>query len=186
MRDSAESFPNGPAIHVVLYDPEDFEPHRPQRLGRRRLRRVVRVSVSDIVRGQGWREILVHELVHAFVQALAGSTVPGWLNEGLAQMQEGRAGEPARARERLNGAALFPLERLGGSLASWEDAAAIGRAYAESLLFVEYLRATYGDEALRRMLLSIPDGRKPEDSFQAFTQVALEVAFEDWSEALSR
>jgi tetratricopeptide (TPR) repeat protein len=182
-----DPYPDGPAIRVVLYDPEDFE--RLTGLGDWAagvFDGVVRVSVSDLVRGHGWREVLVHELVHAFVQALSGPSVPGWLNEGLAQMHEGRAGEPARARERLRGGELFPLERLAGSLAAWQDAAAIARAYAESLLFVEYLRATYGDEALRRMLLSLRDGRKPEESFQAFTQVALEVAFQDWSASLVR
>src|SRR5262245_470618 len=182
-----DPFPEGPPIRVVLYDPEDFE--RLTGLGDWAagiFDGVVRVSVSDIVRGHGWREVLIHELVHAFVQALSGPSVPGWLNEGLAQMHERRTGESARARERLRGTELFPLERLAGSLASWEDAAAIARAYAESLLFVEYLRATYGDEALRRMLLSIPDGRKPEESFQAFTRVALEAAFQDWSASLDR
>jgi len=182
-----DPFPDGPAIRVVLYDPEDFE--RLTGLGDWAagvFDGVVRISVSDLVRGHGWREVLVHELVHAFVQALSGPSVPGWLNEGLAQMHEGRAGEQARARERLRGTDLFPLERLAGSLASWEDAAAIARAYAESLLFVDYLRGTYGDEALRRMLLSIKSGRTLEQSFEEWTQVALEVAFQDWSASLAR
>ena len=182
-----DPFPGGPAIRVVLYDPEDFD--RLTGLGDWAagvFDGVVRISVSDLTRGLGWREVLVHELVHAFVQALSGSTVPGWLNEGLAQMHEGRAGDRARARERLRGAELFPLERLGGSLAGWDDSAAIGRAYAQSLLFVEYLRATYGDEALRRMLLAIGRGRAPEESFEEWTKVALEVAFQDWRASLTR
>jgi tetratricopeptide (TPR) repeat protein len=182
-----DPFPREPAIRVVLYDPQDFD--RLTGLGDWAagvFDGVVRISVSDLTRGQGWREVLVHELVHAFVQALCGSRVPGWLNEGLAQMLEGRAGEPARARERLVGEELFPLEALAGSLVGWEDNAAIARAYAQSLLFVDYLRRTYGEEALRRMLLGIPQGSAPEKSFEDWTQVALDVAFQDWGADLSR
>lgn len=182
-----DPFPNGPAIRVVLYDPEDFE--RLTGLGDWAagvFDGVVRVSVRDLTSGQGWRAVLVHELVHAFVQARCGAAVPGWLNEGLAQLLEGRTGELARVRERLQGAELFPLEQLTGSLASWEDSAAIGRAYAQSLLFVAYLRQTYGDEALRRMLSGIALGRAPSRSFEEFTQVALEVAFQDWRAGLTR
>lgn len=182
-----DPLPDGPAIRVVLYDPEDFD--RLTGLGDWAagvFDGVVRISVADLTLGQAWREVLVHELVHAFVQALAGSGTPGWLNEGLAQLHEGRAGELARARERLGGAELFPLERLRGSLAGWEDSAAIARAYAQSLLFVAYLRETYGDEALRRMLLALPQGSAPERSFEEWTQVALEVAFQDWRASLAR
>ncbi len=178
---------NGPATRVVLYDPEDFD--RLTGLGDWAagvFDGVVRISVSDLTRGQGWREVLVHELVHAFVQARCGAGVPGWLNEGLAQLLEGRTSELARARERLQGAELFPLERLAGSLTGWEDNAAIARAYAQSLLFVDYVRQTYGDEALRRMLAGIPLGFAPEKSFQEWTQVGLEVAFQDWRGGLSR
>jgi hypothetical protein len=182
-----DPLPNGPAIRVVLYDPADFD--RLTGLGDWAagvFDGVVRVSVSNLTRGQGWREVLVHELVHAFVQARCGAAVPGWLNEGLAQLLENRPSELSRARERLQGAELFPLDRLTGSLASWEDSAAIGRAYAQSLLFVEYLRETYGDEALRRMLAGISAGHSPEQSFLEWTHVVLEVAFQDWRAGLSR
>jgi len=182
-----DPLPNGPPIRVVLYDPEDFD--RLTGLGDWAagiFDGVVRISVSNLTRGQGWREVLVHELVHAFVQARCGNAVPGWLNEGLAQLLEGRPSELAHARERLQGVELFPLERLAGSLAGWEDSTAIGRAYAQSLLFVEYLRATYGEDALRRMLAGIPAGHAPEQSFQEWTHVALEVAFQDWRADLAR
>jgi len=182
-----DPLPDGPAIRVVIYGPEDFD--HLTGLGDWAagvFDGVVRISVTDLTRGQGWREVLVHELVHAFVQARCGSAVPGWLNEGLAQLLEGRPSEIVRARERLQGAELYPLASLAGSLAGWEDSAAIGRAYAQSLLFVAYLRETYGDEALRRMLAGIREGRSPAQGFQDWTHVALDVAFQDWRDALGR
>jgi tetratricopeptide (TPR) repeat protein len=145
---------------------------------------VVRVSVDDLLAGDAWRSVLVHELVHAFVQATAGAGVPGWLNEGLAQLLENRPGVVERLRAGLDAASVFPLERLKGTLASWDDTAAIGRAYAESLVFVAHLRANFGDEALRRMLAGVADGRTVDEAFQAWTSVSLAVAFEDWRATL--
>lgn len=171
----------GPLTRVVLYEPEDFD--RLTGLGDWAagvFDGVVRVSVRDLAGSQDWRAVLRHELAHAFVQGLAGRNVPGWLNEGLAQSLEGRPEEGARLLELLRGQELFSLDQLAGSLTSWTDSAAIGRAYAQSLLFVEYLRASYGDEALRRMLAGIPAGETPALAFEAFASVPLAVAFQDW------
>lgn len=177
----------GAAIRVVLYGPEDFD--RLTGLGDWAagvFDGVVRVSVHDLAGGQDWRAVLRHELVHAFVQGLARHDVPGWLNEGLAQILENRPGEVARAQRLLSKEELVPLERLVGSLAGWNDSAAIARAYAQSLLFVDYLRQTYGDEALRRLLLGLGLGRTPEDAFLEWTSVSLAVAFEDWRDSAWR
>src|SRR5262249_34912053 len=147
---------------------------------------VVRVSVRDLTAGQGWRAVLVHELVHAFVHALRGPSVPGWLNEGVAQMLEGRTGEAADMSARLRGVEPFTLEQLSGSLATWKDKNAIARAYAQSLVFVVYLRDTYGDQALARMLDGGPEHLSIEGAFQQWTQVSLALAFDDWRESLTR
>ena len=172
-------------VRVVLYDSKDFD--RLTGLGDWAggvFDGVVRVSVDDLLAGDQWRAVLVHELVHAFVNGIAGAKVPGWLNEGLAQLLENRPRLVADLRARLTASSVFPLERLGGSLASWEDTAAIGRAYAESLVFVAHLRATFGDEALRRMLLGLAQGQSVDEAFQAWTAVSLPVAFEDWRATL--
>jgi hypothetical protein len=174
-------------IRVVLYDPEDFD--HLTGLGDWAsgvFDGVVRVSVRDLTAGQGWRSVLVHELVHAFVQALGGSSVPGWLNEGLAQMLEHRSGEVARLRETLRGVELFSLDALAGSLAGWQDRSSIARAYAQSLVFVDYLRRTYGEEGLRRMLAGLALGEAAAPAFERFTAVPLETAFEDWRGELER
>lgn len=183
----ADPLAAAPVTRVVLYEPEDFD--RLTGLGDWAagvFDGVVRISVRDLAGSQDWRSVLRHELAHAFVQGLAGRNVPGWLNEGLAQSLEGRPDESARLRELLRGQELFALEELTGSLTSWTDSAAIGRAYAESLLFVDYLRANYGDEALRRMLAAIPTDQTPALAFQAFTSVPLAVVFEDWRASLER
>jgi tetratricopeptide (TPR) repeat protein len=177
---------DAPPIRVVLYDPADFD--RLTGLGdwaAGLFDGVVRVSVHDLGAGP-WRAVLVHELAHAFVHALRGNEVPGWLNEGLAQLLEGRASDVALLRARLAGAEPFSLERLAGSLAGWQERDAIARAYAQSLVFVVYLRDTYGEEALRRMLDGGPESLSVAAAFERFTGVALELAFQDWCATLAR
>src|SRR6187402_2568619 len=107
----------------------------------------VRVPVEDLAREERRLEsILRHELVHAFVLELGGASVPGWLNEGLAQwLEPERARDLEQARAALAGSDPIPLEELQGSLARWQDEARIARAYAQSLAFVDYLARQYGE-----------------------------------------
>jgi len=172
-------------IRVVLYDSNEFD--RVTGLGDWAgglFDGTVRVSVDDLRRGN-WRPTLKHELVHAFLHELGGRSVPGWLNEGLAQMLEGRPGDLERARSRLrNAGSLFPLDSLQGSLASWQDTDAIARAYAQSLAFAHYLRRHYGDDALRRMILASGQGAGVGAAFEEWTAVPLGFAFDAFAEGL--
>lgn len=180
-----DPFPPGTRLRVILYEPDDFD--RLTGLGDWAagvFDGVVRVSIQDLGHGR-WRSILVHELVHAFVHALAPGA-PGWLNEGLAQYLENRPADVERARQGLRGATLFPLDTLTGTLAAWDDASEIGRAYAQSLVFVADLARRFGDEALRRTVLGIGEGHTAAEAFQAWTAVPLATAFEDWSADLGR
>lgn len=174
-------------VRVVFYDPEDFD--RLTGLGDWAggvFDGVVRLSVRDLAAGAAWRATLVHELVHAFLDALCGARVPGWLNEGLAQRLEQRRAPAPSQLAALIEHGVFPLERLTGSLASWDDPREIGLAYVQSLAFVDYLAVTYGDEALRRMLDGLARGEELGAGFAAFTKVELELAFEDWRGGLGR
>lgn len=172
-------------VRVVFYDPEDFD--RLTGLGDWAggvFDGVVRVSLRDLAAGDAWRRTLVHELVHAFLDGLCGSRVPGWLNEGLAQRLEGKGAPAGHLVASLIEHGVFPLERLTGSLAAWDDAREIGLAYVQSLAFVDYLATTYGDESLRRALFALERGETLEVGFEAFTRVPLATAFEDWRAGL--
>jgi tetratricopeptide (TPR) repeat protein len=180
-----DPFRDGPPIRVVLYDRQDFGTLTglDEWVGGV-YDGVVRVSVEDLVPEKRWRGVLVHELVHVFVQALGGSSVPGWLNEGLAQLFEAREGALQDALERLRGAELYPLASLGGSLIAWQEEDAIARAYAQSLGFVVFLRTNHGDEALRRMVRACGTGGDAARGFQEWSQVPLETVFSDWAASL--
>ncbi len=169
-----------PKIRVVLYSPAEFD--RLTGIGDWAggvFDGVVRVSLQELaLEDPRWKDVLAHELVHAFIHALAGDAVPGWLNEGLAQFLEDGRPKIEEARERFGEGPLFPLERLEGSLAGWEDPLEISRAYAQSLLIVERVARDWGDEALRRMVLSCGDGILPERSFEAWASVPFALVLE--------
>ena len=151
----------------------------------------VRVPVEDLrAEQEGLKRVLRHELVHAFVQEVGGNQVPGWLNEGLAQWLEApfdgeRPRDVQRALRRLKGADLFDLERLNGSLASWDSVEEIEVAYAESLAFVAYLRKMYGERVLIRMVAGCRAGETPAQSFaQEMGGLELDVVLQDFAQTL--
>ncbi len=146
----------------------------------------IRVPLEDLGRErEQLRRVLRHELVHAFVHESGGRDVPGWLNEGLAQLLE--SNDPATlgrnlqaARAKLRGFELATLETLKGSLGAVGDEAAIGRAYAQSLLLVDFIAREHGDRVPYAMVAgnSLPGGI--EAAFERRAGIPLALAFEDF------
>ena len=175
-------FSGRPKLRVVLYRPENFD--RLTGMGDWAggvFDGTIRVPVQDLsAEGERLSEVLRHELSHAFTLEAGGASVPGWLNEGIAQYVEpGAAADVARARESLRGQALFPLERLGGSLASWEDTDAIRLAYRQSLSLVAWLVGRYGERVVFDMVAGCAEGRTPAETFEDRTLVPLATALAD-------
>lgn len=180
---------HGQKIRVVLYDRAEFD--QLTGLGDWAggvFDGTIRVAVNDLHSERArWGRVLRHELAHAFVREVGGRDVPGWLNEGLAQMLETDVPRVSAARAQLVGATLFPLETLHDSLATWSDTEAIGRAYAQSLVFCEHIARQYGDEELRQMLLGCKDGRGAAAAFRARNPASpLEVVLRDLQDDLMR
>jgi hypothetical protein len=146
----------------------------------------VRVPVGDRESESGsFDRVLRHEVVHYFVRAAGGPEVPGWLNEGLAQMLESSDPEPrAAARRALEGRELYPLETLQGSLAGWSDAAEITLAYQQSLVLCETIERQYGAQVLFEMVAACSREGGPEQRFQELTRVPLVSVLEDLQSGL--
>ncbi len=172
-------------IRIVLYDHEEFD--RLTGLGDWAggvFDGVIRVAIDDLTSERWrWERVLRHELVHAFVRKVGGSDVPGWLNEGLAQLYEEDQPNLALARAELASHTLFPLEDLRESLATWTDRQAIARAYAQSLVFTAYLRDAVGEDELVAFLESFRD-KEPAELLGGltladhFSHLAVDLAFE--------
>jgi len=112
--------------------------------------------------------ILRHELTHSFVQQITHGRAPQWLNEGVAQMEEGLT--TASYGNRL--AVLFatghqiPLSQLEGNFASYSTAEA-SVAYAEGLAAVEYIRDTYGMGDVARIVQRVGEGQSIESAMRS-------------------
>jgi tetratricopeptide (TPR) repeat protein len=114
-----------------------------------------------------------HEMVHALLHRAAGN-LPGWVQEGLAQ----KAGEePAEdhlmavrryiAREVSEGYRV-DLSTMGISFINMENVSRT-RAYATSLLFMDYLSRVYGNSFIPRFVAELTSGVSPGDALMTLT-----------------
>jgi len=113
--------------------------------------------------------VLKHELSHSFINQLTRGRCPQWLNEGVAQIMEGKS------VSRFGGHALamiyaghqqIPLNALDGTWTRFDRMQA-QLAYAEGLAAVEYIRDTYGISDVQRVLQRIGDGASTESALRS-------------------
>ncbi len=112
--------------------------------------------------------VLRHELTHSFVAQITHNRAPVWLNEGVAQLEQGSttgAIGPRLAALYASGRQI-PLNQLEGGFQDYNSAEA-SVAYAESLAAVEYIRATYGLSDLARLLLRLGEGQSVESALRS-------------------
>jgi tetratricopeptide (TPR) repeat protein len=90
--------------------------------------------------------IIRHELTHALLHRISGNNVPTWLHEGIAQYKDGVDDSAVRdvLREAVINNTLIPISNLKKGFVNLKDVASVKVAYAESLVFVEYLINNYG------------------------------------------
>ena len=112
--------------------------------------------------------VLKHELTHSFVSQMSSNRCPTWLNEGIAQMEEGRsAASYGRQLAQLFGAGNeIPFNMLEGSFMSFSTPEATV-AYAESLAATEYIRDAYGMSEIARILERLSQGSSTEAALRA-------------------
>jgi len=113
--------------------------------------------------------VLKHELTHSFINQAAAGRCPQWLNEGIAQMEEGRTleGHGRRLAQVYKDGEQLPLSVLEGSFMKYSATEALV-AYDESLAAAIYIRDNYGTSDLRRLLERVGQGGTFE---QAMTDI---------------
>ena len=103
----------------------------------------------------GLLSTLRHEMTHWMVRE-AAPHCPLWLNEGLAQVSEGRQVNrlaAAALKERKNKGTLKAIADLPDNWSKVSDAKVVSIYYAESLSFTRFLKNRYGLRALRELLV---------------------------------
>jgi hypothetical protein len=128
--------------------------------------------------------VLKHEMTHSFVHFRAKGRAPTWLQEGLAQVEEGKSSVPSASA--LAGAyaarGTFALSSLEGGLTGFSAAQARG-GYAVSLAAVEMLRDTRGFGAVAHLLDRLGEGAGVEEAMRETLRVdysRLESELADW------
>jgi len=129
----------------------------------------IRVPISGVKSvTPGLASILRHELTHSFIQQISHGHAPQWLNEGVAQLEQGLTTAPFGPRL----AALYasgnqvPLNQIEGNYSSYNSAEA-SVVYAESLAAVEYIRSAYGMQDVARILQRIGEGQSTESALRS-------------------
>jgi tetratricopeptide (TPR) repeat protein len=112
--------------------------------------------------------VLRHELTHSFIRQIAHGRIPQWINEGIAELEEGlsTAAFGSRLSALYSSGHQIPLNLLEGNFDAFSaDEATV--AYAESLAAVEYIRNTYGMADLARILQRLGEGQSIESALRS-------------------
>ncbi len=116
------------------------------------------------------RMVIVHEYTHAVVSRLCPNA-PAWLQEGLAQFEEGKSVRDAKRtlRTALSRGGLVRLSKLpSASFASIKDPLVATRAYALSLVIVHELVER---RSIRHLATYLETLRRVKDVDRAFDEV---------------
>lgn len=107
-----------------------------------------------------------HEYVHAFLAEVTRHRCPAWMDEGLAQLIEGKPNSllgPSLRKWIKNNDAI-PLEDLRNGFTTL-DRSVVPVAYAQSLFVSRLLVKEHGYAALKNYLLELRKEANPEDAF---------------------
>jgi hypothetical protein len=128
----------------------------------------LRIPVSGIARMTSeLARVLKHELTHSFVSQISAGRCPTWLQEGIAQIEEGRSstsyGHPLE--QMFADGNEIPYNMLEGSFLGFSPREATV-AYAESLATTEYIRDSYGMSEIPRILEHLSQGSSTESALR--------------------
>lgn len=129
----------------------------------------LRIPISGITNVTSeFARVLKHELTHSFVSQMSAGRCPTWLNEGIAQIEEGRSSaSTGHSLAQLFAAGNeIPYNALEGSFMGFSTLEAIA-AYAESLATTEYIRDSYGMSEIPRILERLAQGSSTEVALRA-------------------
>ena len=112
-----------------------------------------------------WQATLWHELAHVITLQLSNQRVPRWLTEGISVYEEGKARQEwGREMEVPFAMALQRKEtlKLKDLNAGFTRPETIALAYYQASLLVDHIVTTYGQEAVRRLLMAYGEGLEGE------------------------
>ena len=131
--------------------------------------RLMITTPGALSNGYPWRDTLAHEYTHYVVARMTGNKVPIWLHEGLAKYLEVRwrkstGGERSPTTDTVLAEAMqrqyfVPFQKMHPSIAKLPSAFDATLAFAEVETTIGYLVDTHGQDALRKLLTGLRDGK---------------------------
>ncbi|MBI1901034.1 MAG: tetratricopeptide repeat protein [Planctomycetia bacterium] len=107
-----------------------------------------------------WARVLKHEFVHVLNLQQTNFNIPHWFTEGLATHNENYPRPESWNQilaQRMADKKLFTLEDVNLGFIRPQSGDDWSLAYCQSELYIEYMLATYGDDAVSKMLAALAD-----------------------------
>lgn len=175
-------------IEAVLYSRENFRDitRSPSWAGAIYDGRIKVPAGGVTEKTQALEAVLFHEYTHAIVHRLSAGRAPVWLNEGIAQYEEGRTSSSYSAElgEAASAGALR-LKALEGSFMGLSPQSAQG-AYLVSLSATEYIIREFGLFSVRKILENIGSGMSTSEAISAAIYLSYDDLEKSWVESLKR
>ncbi|HBG45771.1 MAG TPA: hypothetical protein DDW94_02155 [Deltaproteobacteria bacterium] len=119
--------------------------------------------------------VIFHEYTHAVVRSVARGRAPVWLNEGIAQYEEGKSSAGyERVLAQIAGSGKLSLRPLEGSFMGFKSEQA-QVAYLLSLSATEYIIREFGIFSVRNILENLGGGMGLDEAVSA----ALRISYSD-------
>ncbi len=147
----------------------------------------IKMPAGGLVERTGELErVIFHEYTHALVFRLSRGRAPAWLNEGLAQYEEGarRPGFEARARA-LVAEGDMTLKSMQGSFMNMAPERA-SKAYTLSLSVTSFIIDEFGFSSLKRILTGLGRGLDMDSALRASIFLSYNDLDETWRDGVGR
>jgi len=147
----------------------------------------INMPVGGVVNRTGELErVLFHDYTHALVFRLSRGRAPVWLNEGLAQYEEGvrRPGFAARARA-LVAEGGMPLRAMQGSFMNMAPEKA-SKAYGLSLSVTAFIIDEFGFPSIKRILTGLGRGLDMDSALRGSIFLSYDALEQSWRASSSR
>jgi lipopolysaccharide biosynthesis regulator YciM len=136
-----------------------------------------------------WQEIVWHEFTHVITLQMARNRIPRWLSEGISVYEENNGRTEWGRRQDLElvkavqEGRILPIKILNEGFSKATSAEALGFAYYQSYLVVEYIVERYGFQSLRDLIHQYGTPGQTEDIFMSVFHLPLasfEKGFTTW------
>jgi hypothetical protein len=147
----------------------------------------IKMPAGGLVERTGELErVIFHEYTHALVYRLSRGRAPAWLNEGLAQYEEGarRPGFSAAVKA-LVAEGGMPLDSLGRSFMNLPPEKA-AKAYTLSLSVTAFIIDEFGFSSLKRILTGLGRGLDADAALRAAIFLSYKDLEQSWRAQVSR